>query len=225
VRQNPQSGKLGPAELSTAKYTIHEGTVYKRAFLPESFYPTSCSLSYTLAQKPHFSTLAMFLKAALVAAALAAPALAYEPVTCQKNATQNIITSINPATKSFCTMLTGYGVYPVAPNEGCASVYCYGDKSNLGPEMPKGYILSTNFVVNTTYTQVTGCIDSSLWGQNPIDEGGQMDSHGWPYSCQGFKKFVSLIEPATNTYCLRCCNADNNVDCNTSKFIFMSITT
>ncbi|KAF9129141.1 hypothetical protein BGX30_014057, partial [Mortierella sp. GBA39] len=63
---------------------------------------------------------------------------------------------------------------------------------------------------------VTGCIDSSVWGQNPTDEGGQMDSHGWPYSCQGWKKFVSLIEPASNTYCIRCCAEDNNVDCNTS---------
>ncbi|KAG0299150.1 hypothetical protein BGZ98_010296 [Dissophora globulifera] len=82
--------------------------------------------------------------------------------------------------------------------------------------MPAGYILSANYLVSTNFTQVTGCIDSSKWGQNPTDDGGQMDSHGWPYSCVGFKKFVSLIEPATNTYCLRCCNADNNIDCNTS---------
>ncbi|KAI8348720.1 hypothetical protein B0O80DRAFT_462121 [Mortierella sp. GBAus27b] len=165
----------------------------------------------------------MFLRAALVAAVLAAPALAYEPVTCAKNATQNIVTSISPSTNSFCTMLTGYGVYPVAPNEGCASVYCYGAQSSLGPEMPKNYILSTNYLVNDTYTQVTGCIDSSVWGQTPTDEGGQMDSHGWPYSCQGFAKFVSLIEPQTNTYCLRCCKNNDNVDCNTSKYITLSL--
>ncbi|KAG0366471.1 hypothetical protein BGZ54_005306, partial [Gamsiella multidivaricata] len=78
----------------------------------------------------------MFMKAALFAVALAAPALAYEPVTCQKNATQNIVTMIKDATQ-FCTMLTGYGVTPVAPNEGCASVYCYGPASDLGPPMPK----------------------------------------------------------------------------------------
>ncbi|KAG0379353.1 hypothetical protein BGX24_000769 [Mortierella sp. AD032] len=165
----------------------------------------------------------MFMKALASLAILASPFLsavvvqAYEPVTCQKNATQNIITSITSA-DSFCTMLPGYGVYPVAPNEGCASVYCYGAASKLGPPMPKGYILSANYAVspNNSYVQVTGCIDSSVWGQTPTDEGGQMDSHGWPYSCQGWKKFVSLIEPASNTYCIRCCSEDNNVDCNTS---------
>ncbi|KAF9901729.1 hypothetical protein EC991_005768 [Linnemannia zychae] len=164
----------------------------------------------------------MFMKAIASLAILAATPLlavvsAYEPVTCQKNATQNIVTSITSA-DSFCTMLPGYGVYPVAPNEGCASVYCYGAASKLGPPMPKGYILSANYAVspNNSYVQVTGCIDSSVWGQNPTDEGGQMDSHGWPYSCQGWKKFVSLIEPASNTYCIRCCSEDNNVDCNTS---------
>ncbi|KAF8936790.1 hypothetical protein BGZ47_009325 [Haplosporangium gracile] len=161
----------------------------------------------------------MFMKAFASLALLAAPLLvsAYEPVTCQKNATQNIITSITSA-DDFCTMLPGYGVYPVAPNEGCASVYCYGAASKLGPPMPKGYILSANYAVspNNSYVQVTGCIDSTVWGQNPTDEGGQMDSHGWPYSCQGWKKFVSLIEPASNTYCIRCCSEDNNVDCNTS---------
>ena len=164
----------------------------------------------------------MFMKALASLALLAAPLVvsAYEPVTCQKNATQNIITSITSA-NDFCTMLPGYGVYPVAPNEGCASVYCYGAASKLGPPMPKGYILSANYAVspNNSYVQVTGCIDSSVWGQNPTDEGGQMDSHGWPYSCQGWKKFVSLIEPASNTYCIRCCSEDNNVDCNTSKLL------
>ncbi|KAG0305229.1 hypothetical protein BGZ97_001180 [Linnemannia gamsii] len=163
----------------------------------------------------------MFMKALASFALLATPLLlqvnAYEPVTCQKNATQNIVTSITSA-NDFCTMLPGYGVYPVAPNEGCASVYCYGAASKLGPPMPKGYILSANYAVspNNSYVQVTGCIDSSVWGQNPTDDGGQMDSHGWPYSCQGWKKFVSLIEPASNTYCIRCCSEDNNVDCNTS---------
>ncbi|KAF9090350.1 hypothetical protein BGX29_011527 [Mortierella sp. GBA35] len=161
----------------------------------------------------------MFMKALASFAILASPLLvsAYEPVTCAKNATQNIVTSITSA-DAFCTMMTGYGVTPVAPNEGCASVYCHGPASKLGPPMPKGYILSANYAVspNNTYVQVTGCIDSSVWGQNPTDEGGQMDSHGWPYSCQGWKKFVSLIEPATNTFCIRCCSEDNNVDCNTS---------
>ncbi|KAF8955046.1 hypothetical protein BGZ46_002747 [Entomortierella lignicola] len=152
---------------------------------------------------------------ASVLALSATPALAYEPVTCTKNATQNIVTSIT-SPNQFCTMLTGYGVYPVATNEGCGSVYCYGPPSNLGPPMPKGYILSVNYEKKEHFVQVTGCMNSTVWGQNPTDDGGQMDSHGWPYSCQGYKKFVSLLEPSTNTYCLRCCDANDNEYCNTS---------
>ncbi|KAF9374806.1 hypothetical protein CPC16_001061 [Podila verticillata] len=158
----------------------------------------------------------MLIKTLLVLVAMAAPALAYEPVTCTPiNSTRSIIASIDDA-NDFCTFMTGYGVNPVAPNEGCAGVYCQGKVKNGAQAMPAGYILSSNYAKNTSYVQVTGCIDSSVWAQNPQDEGGQMDSHGWPYSCQGWAKFVSLIEPATNTFCIRCCDADNNVDCNTS---------
>ncbi|KAH7055174.1 hypothetical protein BKA57DRAFT_453209 [Linnemannia elongata] len=163
----------------------------------------------------------MFMKKAfLIAALAAAPAvvLAYEPVTCTtKNKTQPIITSIDSASQ-FCTFMTGYGVAPVAPNEGCGAVYCYGQQKNGGLKMPDGYILSTNYLKNDTaqYVQVTGCIDSSVWAQDPTDDGGQMDSHGWPYSCAGYKKFVSLLEPATNTFCIRCCMTTDNSDCNTS---------
>ncbi|KAF9297860.1 hypothetical protein BGZ74_009622 [Mortierella antarctica] len=158
----------------------------------------------------------MLIKTLLVLVAMAAPALAYEPVTCTPiNKTRSIIASVDSA-DNFCTFMTGYGVDPVAPNEGCAGVYCHGTVKNGAQPMPKGYILSTNYLKNATYVQVTGCIDSSVWAQNPLDDGGQMDSHGWPYSCQGWAKFVSLIEPATNTFCIRCCDKDNNVDCNTS---------
>ncbi|KAF9548468.1 hypothetical protein EC957_006281 [Mortierella hygrophila] len=163
----------------------------------------------------------MFMKKALfIAALVAAPAtvLAYEPVTCTtKNATQPIITSIDSASQ-FCTFMTGYGVAPVAPNEGCGAVYCYGKQTNGGLKMPDGYILSTNYLKNDTaqYVQVTGCINSAVWAQDPLDDGGQMDSHGWPYSCAGYNKFVSLLEPATNTFCIRCCMTTDNSDCNTS---------
>ncbi|KAG0333995.1 hypothetical protein BG004_000600 [Podila humilis] len=161
----------------------------------------------------------MFIKSLLVLVAMAATpvaVLAYEPVTCTPiNKTRSIIASIDDAS-NFCTFMTGYGVDPVAPNEGCAGVYCHGKVKNGAQPMPKGYILSSNYAKNTSYVQVTGCIDSSVWAQNPLDDGGQMDSHGWPYSCQGWAKFVSLIEPATNTYCIRCCDKDDNVDCNTS---------
>ncbi|ORY99797.1 hypothetical protein BCR41DRAFT_295782, partial [Lobosporangium transversale] len=124
---------------------------------------------------------------------------------------------------NFCTMMPPYGAYPVAPNEACANSYCFGDKfqTNTSEYLvgPKNFILSAHFVENKTaqYTQVTGCMDSSVWGLNPTDEGGQMDSHGWQYHCANSKKFLSLLEPASNTYCIRCCNGtDVDVNCDTS---------
>ncbi|KAG0197901.1 hypothetical protein BGX28_008621 [Mortierella sp. GBA30] len=163
----------------------------------------------------------MLLKAALFLVAVAAPAFAYETITCTRNDTQDIskaqhITASITDANNFCTMMTGYSVRPVAPNEGCGEVYCQGALQNDGHPMPKGYILSSHYFKNETYVQVTGCIDSSVWAQDPNDEGGQMDSHGWPFKCAGYKKFVSLIEPQTNTFCIRCCANDDNVDCNTS---------
>lgn len=159
----------------------------------------------------------MLTKTLFLLAAVAAPVLGYEAVHCKKNATQNIVTSITSANQ-FCTLMTGYGVDPVAPNEGCASVFCHGPKSKLGPSMPKDYILSSHYLKTDKYVQVTGCINSNVWAQNPLDEGGQMDSHGWPYRCEGYTKFVSLIEPASGTFCIRCCKStdkDNSI-CNTS---------
>ncbi|KAF9197450.1 hypothetical protein BGZ49_002098 [Haplosporangium sp. Z 27] len=163
----------------------------------------------------------MLWKAVIALAAVAAPVLALEPVTCNRVGTFHNVTEIN-ADGTFCTMLPPYGSQEVAPDEGCANSYCFGPKyTNTTSHLvgPSNFILSVNYVQNTTnqFTQITGCIDGSKWGLNPTDEGGQMDSHGWLYNCANSKKFVSLIEPATNTYCIRCCNGNNvDVDCDTS---------
>ncbi|KAF9956474.1 hypothetical protein BGZ70_009858 [Mortierella alpina] len=163
----------------------------------------------------------MFLKKALLLVAAAAPLISGEKLTCTRNDTQilkdakHITASITDA-NNFCTMLTGYGVKPVAENEGCGEVYCHGEVKDDGHPMPEGYILSSNYLKTPDYVQITGCIDSSVWAQDPLDDGGQMDSHGWPFHCAGYKKFVSLLEPSSNTFCLRCCVEKENVHCNTS---------
>ncbi|KAF8958064.1 hypothetical protein BGZ46_002046 [Entomortierella lignicola] len=163
----------------------------------------------------------MLWKIVIALAAVAAPALAYEPVTCTRVGTFHNVTEIN-ADGTFCTMLPPYGTQEVAPAEGCANSYCFGSQyTNTSSHLvgPADFILSVNYVNNATnqFTQITGCIDSTKWGLNPTDEGGQMDSHGWMYSCANSKKFVSLLEPATNTYCIRCCNGPNfETDCDTS---------
>ncbi|KAF9184620.1 hypothetical protein BGZ50_003574 [Haplosporangium sp. Z 11] len=155
-----------------------------------------------------------------VALAIATPILAGPtkiPTTCTRNETRATVTSITDA-DNFCTMLTNYGASPVAQYEKCASAYCHGTPANGAKPMPEGLILSSHFAEDKDkgYVQITGCIDAAKWGLNSTDEGGQMDSHGFPYTCQGYKKFVSLLEPSTNTFCIRCCKDNNKSDCNTS---------
>ncbi|KAF9344027.1 hypothetical protein BGX26_004900 [Mortierella sp. AD094] len=162
-------------------------------------------------------------KTLIVLATIAASAFAEEASNCTRPAGGfHNVTEVN-ADGSFCTMLPPYGVQNVAINEACANSYCFNGKyTNTSTHLvgPTDLILSANYLANTTnsYTQITGCIDGSKWGLSATDEGGQMDSHGWKYQCAGSKKFLSLLEPATNTFCIRCCNGDNvDVDCNTSK--------
>ncbi|KAG0042871.1 hypothetical protein BGZ83_012074 [Gryganskiella cystojenkinii] len=145
---------------------------------------------------------------------------AQEVFPCNANTTRGVggtVASITDA-NNWCTMLTGYGLAPVATYEGCAESYCVGKVTTEAHPMPAGLILSSHYVSNATrqYVQVTGCMDSTKWALNPTDEGGQMDSHGMPFTCTGYPKFVSLLEPATNTYCIRCCQSTDNSDCNTS---------
>ncbi|KAI1315023.1 hypothetical protein EDD11_001408 [Mortierella claussenii] len=165
----------------------------------------------------------MLWKTVFVLAALAAPAFAEEPSNCTRapGGYHNVTSIIDD--KNFCTMLPPFGTNPVAPSEACANSYCFGDKytANTSDYLvgPKNFILSSWYTQNVSaqYTQITGCIDSAAWGLNPTDDGGQMDSHGWQYHCANAKKFVSLLEPATNTFCIRCCNGtDVDINCDTS---------
>ncbi|KAG0010123.1 hypothetical protein BGZ82_003674, partial [Podila clonocystis] len=80
-------------------------------------------------------------------------------------------------------MLTGYGVPSIASYEGCSESYCQGKIVDDGHPMPKGYILSSHYEMSDSYVQITGCINSSVWAQNSDDNGGQIDSHAWPFHC------------------------------------------
>ncbi|KAF8933997.1 hypothetical protein EDD21DRAFT_411153 [Dissophora ornata] len=169
----------------------------------------------------------MIFKSILLIAAIAL-VNAEEPATCPVPAVRYNTTAIVDAS-NFCTMLPASGVQDVATYEACALSYCMGSDFDalkgtadfpIGTlPMPTGFIKSAHFVQNDTnnFVQITGCMDSSVLKLNASDEGGQMDSHGWQYKCHGYKKFLSLVEPATNTYCIRCCNGtDVDVDCDTS---------
>ena len=121
---------------------------------------SSLPLSLSLSLKPLSLYAALMLpKKLLLLVAVAVPALAYEPVNCKRNDTQNLkkakhITVAITDENNFCTMLTGYGVKDVASNEGCAEVYCQGELVADGHPMPEGYILSSHFEKTDTYVEL-----------------------------------------------------------------------
>nr|CAG8494062.1 9214_t:CDS:1 [Entrophospora candida]CAG8635841.1 36_t:CDS:1 [Entrophospora candida] len=85
--------------------------------------------------------------------------------------------------------------------------------------IPDGFIVSSNFLAGDGFVQYTGKINPSAYSLDPNDEGGQYDSVGAPpgAKCVGndFVKFVNLIEPKDERFCIRCCSDKSK--CNTSK--------
>ncbi|KAF9343075.1 hypothetical protein BGX26_006304 [Mortierella sp. AD094] len=95
------------------------------------------------------------------------------------------VTEIN-ADGSFCTMLPLFGSQSVTLGEPCANSANYAEN------------------VASQSTQIAGCMNGAKWGLNPTDVGGQIDFVGWQYIYLNSKKFVSLLDPITNQYCIRC---------------------
>ncbi|KAJ3277780.1 hypothetical protein HDU76_010176, partial [Blyttiomyces sp. JEL0837] len=102
----------------------------------------------------------------------------------------------------------------IGASEGSAQSFCYGSISTSGckPLSPQSAILSAHFLRATTYIQVTGTFDPSQL-QIPADDngelGGQYDDAGFgvePFSgCEGYSRYLELVEPALGVFCLRCC--------------------
>lgn len=87
--------------------------------------------------------------------------------------------------------------------------------------MPSGFIKSASYQTNTVsgFVQVRGTLDIAAYELSSKDEGGQYDNHGAgspPKSiCAGYPYYVSLIEPNTATFCIRCCETYS--DCNAGR--------
>lgn len=158
----------------------------------------------------------------LVIAAVALPVMAdREASNCQVPKVRYNVTAIQDE-KNFCTMFPPKSVSEVAPSEACATSVCFGNPSakdtKNNERFKDGVILSAHYVKTVNYTQVTGCMNGALWDLNPSDDGGQMDSHGWDYRCDDNGKFMALVEPSSNTYCIRCCKGnDKDPNCNTGR--------
>lgn len=112
--------------------------------------------------------------------------------------------------KNFCVFLppTDSADRNIADAEWEAQAFCTGKAplaTNAG-KLASGFIQSAHYVATDQYVQVTGQIDPIKAKLNTTDEGGQMDIKAPKgSSCAGWKYYVNLIEPAGNTYCMRCC--------------------
>lgn len=101
----------------------------------------------------------------------------------------------------------------ISDSEWNANAFCMGNTplaKNAGT-LPSGFIKSAHYVKTDAYVQVTGQMDYTKANLVGSDGGGQMDVKA-PVgsSCAGWSYYVNLIEPESNTYCMRCCNDTTN---------------
>lgn len=112
--------------------------------------------------------------------------------------------------KNFCVFLPPADSVDrgIADTEWNAQAFCIGKAplaTNAG-KLNSGFIQSAHYLATDKYVQVTGKIDPSKARLNVTDEGGQYDIKAPKgSSCAGWKFYVNLVEPAGNTYCMRCC--------------------
>ncbi|KAG0259214.1 hypothetical protein BGZ95_004739 [Linnemannia exigua] len=119
---------------------------------------------------------------------------------------------------SWCMMMPPQAGGDIAANEDRAIAFCTNPSSSApGAKLfPEGFIQSANFASGNGYVQITGKIDSSKYSLSSKDQGGQYDIRAPVGSaCSGYNHYVNLIEPHSNTMCIRCCKEKK--DCNTGK--------
>ncbi|OBZ87732.1 hypothetical protein A0J61_04221 [Choanephora cucurbitarum] len=101
----------------------------------------------------------------------------------------------------------------ISDSEWNANAYCMGNTplAKDAGKLPDGFITSAHYVKTDAYVQVTGTMDYTKANLVGTDEGGQMDIKAPKgSSCVGWQYYVNLIEPISNTYCMRCCNDTTN---------------
>ncbi|KAI9279089.1 hypothetical protein BY458DRAFT_503088 [Sporodiniella umbellata] len=111
----------------------------------------------------------------------------------------------------------------IANSEKSAITFC--TKPNINAPgagvFPAGFIKHAKYQTNSAagFVQVRGTLDISAYELSPKDEGGQYDDHGKgsppKSSCAGYPYYVSLIEPSTADFCIRCCESYS--DCHAGR--------
>ncbi|KAI9311628.1 hypothetical protein BX666DRAFT_1994005 [Dichotomocladium elegans] len=116
---------------------------------------------------------------------------------------------------NFCTFLPPSDSTDrlISDTEWNGAVFCMGNtpKATSSGTLSTGFIQSAHFVATDDYIQITGQINPSKENLDLTDWGGQYDIKAPDgASCAGYSYFVNLIEPASYTYCIRCCNTAAN---------------
>ncbi|CAO3671164.1 unnamed protein product [Umbelopsis vinacea] len=127
------------------------------------------------------------------------------------------------SSSSLCFFLPPNKGGNIADSEKTAVAFCNSASEAPGAKtFPSGFIKSSNFKSGKgsgAWVQYTGLIDPSKYGLSSSDEGGQYDNHGSGSppgsSCEGYKYYVNLVEPAERDYCIRCCQS--SADCPTGR--------
>lgn len=113
---------------------------------------------------------------------------------------------------AFCSFMPPKPGDNVGATENDGIPFCT-DPSLGGQVFPAGFIKSAHFLKTDDYTQVTGTINRDAYKLHASDGGGQYDNKDVKgVTCNGYKYFVNLIEPDSNTFCIRCC--EDQEDCN-----------
>lgn len=111
----------------------------------------------------------------------------------------------------------------IADSEKNAVAFCLKPNVNAPNAglLPNKFIKSARYQTNTAsgFVQIRGTLNIDAYSLSSKDEGGQYDNHGKgspPNSaCAGYPYYVSLIEPNTATFCIRCCESYS--DCNAGR--------
>ncbi|KAG0068100.1 hypothetical protein BGZ90_000723, partial [Linnemannia elongata] len=155
----------------------------------------------------------MIFNVASVATALAILSLSTSAAPGKPGQIVQITSSTN-----WCMMMPPQAGGDIAANEDRAIAFCTSPSSSAPAAriFPDGFIQSANFAKGDGYVQITGKIDASKYSLSETDRGGQYDIKAPVGSaCAGYNHYVNLIEPHSNTMCIRCCKEKK--DCNTGK--------
>lgn len=117
----------------------------------------------------------------------------------------------------FCSFLPPHPGGNIGNSESDAVVFC-NKASSDAPDaniFPSGFITTAHFAEGDGFVQYTGRIDREAYRLSANDGGGQFDSNGSPPGARvsGAKKFVNLVEPDVQHWCIRACTDPGK--CNT----------